>query len=113
MSISTKIYDIQDKGFTLFIILSYILYIITALGIFANAPAYLDTLQYYAKIYICLFLIIRFNPFKKVEFTDLDRKVAFSSGLFLLSTTIINQILIAYLTDINSYVYSFIHSKNV
>jgi len=58
-------------------------------------------------------LIIRFNPFQKIEFTDLDRKVAFSSGLFLLSTTIINQILITYLTNINSYVYSFIHSKNV
>ena len=28
------------------------------------------------------------------EFTDLDRKIAFSGGLFILTTTILNQYLI-------------------
>lgn len=107
MSIAKQFHEIQDKGFTIFIIVSYILYFITAMGLFANAPKYLDTLQYYAKIYICFFLIVRFNPFRKVVFTDLDRKVAFSSGLFLLTTTVLNQILTSY----DQYMRPFFHSS--
>ena len=49
-------------------------------------------ISYYVRIYICLFLIWRFNPLREhYEFTDLDRKIAFSAGLFILSTTALNK----------------------
>ena len=36
----------------------------------------------------------RFNPLKQTyEFTDLDRKIAFSAGVFILTTTILNTYL--------------------
>jgi hypothetical protein len=36
----------------------------------------------------------RFNPLReKYEFTELDRKIAFSAGLFILTTTALNQYL--------------------
>ena len=36
----------------------------------------------------------RFNPLReKPEFTELDRKIAFSAGLFILTTTALNQYL--------------------
>jgi hypothetical protein len=43
----------------------------------------------------------RFNPLRThYEFTDLDRKIAFSAGLFILTTTALNQ----YLLDIKNKV---------
>ena len=36
----------------------------------------------------------RFNPLRThYEFTDLDRKIAFSAGMFILTTTALNQYL--------------------
>ena len=36
----------------------------------------------------------RFNPLRThYEFTDLDRKIAFSAGAFILTTTALNQYL--------------------
>ena len=72
-------------------------------GISSKAPQYLDDLQYYVKIYVSLFLIYRFNPFRRVKFTGLDAKVAFSAGVFLLTTTAINSILQNYLSIIKQY----------
>jgi hypothetical protein len=87
----------QERLFDLFIYSSYILIIISSLGLSQNAPKYLQYLDYYVRIYICLFLIWRFNPFRRYyEFTNLDRKIAFSAGLFILTTTALNK----YLDDI-------------
>ena len=94
------IYKFQSKMFTIIIYLTWILYIVIALGLSASAPQYLDDLQYYVKIYICLFLIYRFNPFTYVKFTQLDSRIAFSAGLFLLATTAIGSFLKNYLTQI-------------
>jgi hypothetical protein len=72
-------------------------------GISRRAPEYLETLQYWVKIYVSLFLIIRFNFLRKVQFTDLDRKIAFTAGLFLLTTTIIDQIVRKYFLKVKKY----------
>ena len=43
-------------------------------------------------IYICLFLIWRFNPLRsKFHFTSLDAKISFNAGLFILASTALNQ----------------------
>ena len=93
MAFNKRIHNIQYKVFTAIVYITWILYIAIALGLSINAPQYLETLQYYVKIYISLFLLYRFNPFRKVEFTALDGKIAFSAGLFLLATTAIGKIL--------------------
>ena len=97
----------QNTVFTWIIIITYLLYFSIAFGLSANAPDYLETLQYWVKIYIGLFLIIRFNFFRKVKFTDLDRRVAFAAGVFLLTTTFVNQFITNYLKEIQSYIASF------
>jgi len=101
MAFNKKINDIQNRFFDVFIIISYILIFISFLGLSNSAPKYLETLDYYVRIYICLFLIWRFNPLRHVFiFTDLDRKIAFSAGLFILTTTTLKQ----YLDDIKDKV---------
>jgi hypothetical protein len=85
---------LQERLFDIFLYVSYFLIIISSLGLSESAPKYLKSLDYYVRIYICLFLIWRFNPLRSnYEFTDLDRKIAFSAGLFILTTTALNQYL--------------------
>ena len=99
----SDLYNIQNSVFNITIVISYILYFVVALGLSASTPQYLETMHYWVKLYISLFLIYRFNPFHSISFTELDRKVAFSAGVFLLSTTIFNQILISNLTQIKTF----------
>lgn len=73
--------------------LSWILYFIALFGITNFNPEYLDTLNFIIKIYVSLFLIIRFNPFTKLKINNFDRKIIFSSGIFLLSTTAITELI--------------------
>jgi len=72
-----------------------VLTIVIYLGLYNDAASYLDKINYYLKIYVCLFLIWRFNPFVKTEFTELDRKITFSAGLLILTTTVINQFIVS------------------
>jgi hypothetical protein len=57
-------------------------------------------MDYYMRIYICLFLIWRFNPFSKHRFDELDKKIVFMAGMIILSTTALNQYLIMFKTKI-------------
>lgn len=98
----TNIHKIQENIFTFVIIINYILYFAIILGVSINAPDYLSSLDYYVKIYISGFLLLRFNPFRKVEFTELDRKIVFSSAIFIFTTTAINSLLITYLKKIKA-----------
>jgi hypothetical protein len=92
MSYKENLHLIQTLFFSFFVTISYLLLFISALGISDKAIVYLNSASYYVKIYICLFLIWRFNPLRKhYEFTDLDRKIAFSAGVFILSTTALNK----------------------
>ena len=106
--LSKKIHDVQNRAFDIFIFISWILYLAILFGVSVNAPSYLDSVDYYAKIYVSLFLLYRFNVFRKVTFTDLDRKIAFSAGVFLFATTALNQALTTYLDPIKSKVSSIL-----
>lgn len=87
-----KFYIFQEKTFDFIVTTAFILLIITMFGFSQKAPEYLSILDYYLKIYICLFLIWRFNPFRsKIEFTSLDAKISFNAGLFILASTALNQ----------------------
>jgi hypothetical protein len=100
MITSKFLYKIQDKLFNIFIFISWTLIIISALGFSQSTPKFLSNLDYYVSIYICLFLMWRFHPFKsKYEFTDLDRKIAFTAGLFIFTTTALHK----YLLDAKNY----------
>ena len=87
-----KLYTFQDNAFDYTFYLIYILIVISALGFSESAQKYIEQLDYYIRIYICLFLMWRFNPLRKhYEFTNLDAKIAFTSGFFILTTTALNQ----------------------
>ena len=109
--LSKKIHDVQNRAFDIFIFISWVLYFAILFGVSVNAPSYLDNVDYYAKLYVSLFLLYRFNVFRKITFTDLDRKIAFSAGVFLFATTALNQTLTAYLDPIKSKISSILSNN--
>ena len=104
-----KIDEFQHRAFNFVVYISYFLYFLIVFGLMANAPEYLAQLQSYIKLYVSLFLIIRFNPLRKLEFSELDKEISFSAGVFLFTTTTITEIIITYLTEIKNY----LKAKNI
>ena len=96
--------SVQYKLFTLFIIIFYAFAIVSALGVYPNAPDYVETMDYYMRIYICLFLIWRFNPLSNHRFDELDKKIVFIAGMLILSTTALNQYFVIFKTKIKDTV---------
>lgn len=91
---SNSSHKFQELLFDLIINVSYFLIVLSFLGLSESAKAYLSKLDYYLRIYICIFLMWRFNPLRtEYEFTDLDRKITFSAGAFILTTTALNEYL--------------------
>ena len=88
---------LQHKILDFVTYITYFLYILVAFGISATAPKYLDDLLFYTKMYVSLFLIYRFNPFRRIKFTSLDAKIGYNAGIFLLATTVINSVLVNYI----------------
>ena len=76
----------------------YILYILVILNLayFKSVTTYLPAIQSALKYFVVLFLMIRFNPYSNEKITDFDKKIIFSSSLFLLSTTAITDALLSY-----------------
>lgn len=93
----------QKHMFDIAVYTTWILYILIALGISTKAPKYLDSLQYFIKAYVSIFLIYRFNPFRKIKFTDFDAKISFSAGVFLIATTAIDKVLKKYIINTKNY----------
>ena len=101
-----ELHNFQEKAFDFIFYLSYFFYFLFFIGFANNAPEYLVPLNYYFQIYVSLFLIIRFNPFSKIKFTELDKKIAFTAGLFMVSTTILNKSMLDYVEEARSFVHS-------
>jgi hypothetical protein len=69
-------------------LLIHVVYFAVLVGLVETAPEYIHTLESYVKVYVALFLVLRFNKYTGTStFTPLDRKVVFSAGLVVLSTS--------------------------
>lgn len=82
----------QEHIFDMVANVSFMLMIVSSLGVSAYAPAYSQELRSLLSLYVSLVLLWRFNPLRpKVEFSSLDRKIAFSAGAFIITTTFLNK----------------------
>ena len=65
-------------------IITFILFILLFLGIIQKEPTYFTEIIFIFKVFISVYLMVRFNEFKtNVKFTVLDRKVCFLAGGYL------------------------------
>lgn len=95
MGIYQWIYETNNFIFNIGITIIWILIFLSFVNFYSDkTKMILSIVSYYIRIYVCIFLIVRFNPFysiftkKKFVFTDLDRKIAYSSGITILTTDI-------------------------
>jgi hypothetical protein len=95
MGIYQLLYETNNFIFNIAITIIWILIFLSFVNFYSEKTrAILSIVSYYIRIYVCIFLIVRFNPFysiftkKKFVFTDLDRKIAYSSGITILTTDI-------------------------
>jgi hypothetical protein len=74
----------------------YLLYIVAFVGVFYVKPEYIQMMSNISHTFICLFLIIRFHPFRKHVLHEFDDKIIFGSALILLMNLSITQYLLQY-----------------
>lgn len=92
-----KFYNFELNFLNYFSFVTKLTVILFLIGIFQNKPSILIQFNFVVKIILALFLIYRFNSYRKhkIEFTELDRKVCYSAGIYI--------ILISFLDIINYY----------
>lgn len=67
------------------LIIIYILYFLTFLGIFSKLPGQVFLFHGTIQILLCILLLYRFHPFRRYyKFTKNDAKLIFSAALLLL-----------------------------
>jgi hypothetical protein len=63
----------------------FFIFILLFLGIIQKEPMYFIEIIFIFKLFLALYLILRFNDFRtNIKFTLLDRKICFYSGIYLL-----------------------------
>jgi hypothetical protein len=92
-----KFYNFELSFLNYFTFITKLTVILFLIGIFQNKPYILIQFNFVVKIILAIFLIYRFNNYRKhkIEFTELDRKVCYSAGIYI--------ILISFLDIINYY----------
>jgi hypothetical protein len=83
-----------EKAFILLSIMVNAFFVLYALGFLKNKIVWVETISFYLKIFIGVFLVAKFNPFYSLTssgatFTKFDKRVVFSAGMY---TLIINLI---------------------
>jgi hypothetical protein len=99
MELKKEVHVFQRKLFDIITVVTYILYILIFTGLSFNAPNYLHLLNAAFTIYVSIFLLYRFNPFRDVPLTELDKKMIFTAAIFLFTTTTVNSILSYYIQN--------------
>jgi hypothetical protein len=93
-----EFYNFEVKFLTFFSFITKLSVVLFIVGFFQSKPTYIVQFNFVVKVILALFLIYRFNNYRKhkIEFTELDRKVCYSAGIYI--------ILISFFDLINHYV---------
>ena len=86
------IYNLELNIITIFSWITKIVIFLYIIGFYDNKPLMFVSINFTFKIIIAFFLIYRFNNFRKnqIRFTELDRRVAFSAGAYIILLSFID-----------------------
>ena len=94
--------------FHLFDIITILIFFIFIFGLFKNEPSYFIQINFFIKAFIAIYLIYRFNDFRKVtSITLFDQKICSSAGIYLLIVSFAD-VINAYFNYIRNIVVSFL-----
>jgi hypothetical protein len=69
------------------------------IGVLYINPNLVETLSNSVRLFVCLFLIIRFHPFRKYVLHKYDGQVIFTAALFLLTNEAIEKYILSNRND--------------
>jgi hypothetical protein len=119
-----KLYNFQIYFLYFFSIVTKSTAILFLIGFFQERPYAIIKTNSIVKFILGLYLIYRFNSYRKhkIEFTDLDRKICYSTGLYIVLLSLGEYILqlsynvrsriIVYTLPIIDYVKTLFNLKN-
>ena len=92
------LYDLEYNFLIFISFLTKLFFVLFIFGFLEEKQKYFMEIAFIVKIFIGIFLIYRFNTYRKqkIIFTELDRKVCYSAGIYL--------ILISFIDYINYYI---------
>lgn len=91
LSFFDRILEQSYYPFYLLVIIAHLLYFITFMGIYYVNVKYLHTLDVLTQTFICLFLLIRFFPFRHHQLNKYDTSIIFGSALLLASNLFVTE----------------------
>lgn len=83
----------MEQLFLFLTYLSYFFYFVIYFNLWEKAPGYLNDTRYFLQFYVAILLIYFFNPFVKKKFTHFHKKIAFSSGIMLITSISFGKLL--------------------
>jgi hypothetical protein len=81
----------------------YISYFLIFFGIFYMNKRYIELFSNLLLIFVCLFLIIRFHPFRKHELHEFDATIIFGSAILLLTNAGLTKLIMNDITTVMNY----------
>lgn len=85
------IYNYELLFMSFFSVLTKIVIFLFIVGFFSQKPELFERINFGVKIMYATFLIYRFNTFRtQINVTELDRRVALSSGIYILLISFID-----------------------
>jgi hypothetical protein len=93
-------WGIEYSIYTVSVVVLYVCYALVYFQIYEIDSKYLEYLRTFVHIFVCGFLIIRFNPFVQFKITARDSDIIFGSALLLLSNVILADITLNNAIDI-------------
>ena len=98
------IWTLHTSTYLWLALLIHVVYLAVLVGLVDTAPEYIHTLESYVKVYVALFLVLRFNKYTGTSnFTPLDRKIVFSAGLVVLSTSALGWLVDSYKKQVKDF----------
>ena len=88
------LYDLESKFLTLFGWLTKLTLVLFIFGFIQNKPTWFLEFNFIVKSLLAIFLIYRFNKYRtyKIKFTELDRKVCYSAGVYILLISFVDYV---------------------
>jgi hypothetical protein len=74
--------------------ISGLVFILFIIGFFTNTPGGFLALNFGIKLLFAIYMIYRFNDYRKskIQFTDLDRKICYSAGIYIFTFSFLDII---------------------
>jgi hypothetical protein len=87
-------YDNASAFINYFGYITKLVVVLFIIGFFTDKPSGFLAINFVIKILFSLYLIYRFNSYRKnkIQFTDLDRKICYSAGVYIFTFSFVDII---------------------